>query len=881
MPSGILRSLVCGLVVVASSDAVRAQAPPHLVLILADDMGWGDPACQGADSRIPTPHIDRLAAAGMRFTDAHAAGSVCVPSRYGLLTGRYPARRRTFRPGREAVVRAGTPTVADVLQAGGYHTAMVGKWHLGFDGADQLDHTEPLRGGPLDRGFDSWFGIPASLDIPPYYYVRDRGTVRAPTERIDASATEGWSPIQGAFWREGGIAPGFQHHEVLPRFRDEAVAVIRDHALAHAAEPLFLYLALPAPHTPWLPEARFRGASGAGLYGDFATQVDAAVGEVLDALDAAGLGEDTLVLFTSDNGPVWYPDDVERFGHSSTGPFRGMKGDSWEGGHRVPFVVRWPGRVTAGGSSEQLVGFTDVFATFAEVAGVSVPRDAAEDSISFASTLRGVRDGVRREHLVLKADASVVREGSTKLIRHRGSGGFSRPRSGPDSDPPGQLYDLDREPGETTNRYEQRSEVVARLERVARRVEQPNVVVILADDMGYGDSSVYGGWLETPGLERMAREGMVFTDFHTSGVVCSPTRAGLLTGRYQQRAGLAEVVNADPAVDAHHRGLQPIEVTFAELLGAAGYRTAVFGKWHLGYAPAFNPTRHGFDEFVGFVSGNVDYRSRYDRMGVFDWWVGEEKTADAGYLTDRITDHAVGFLAANAHRPFCLYVAHGAVHTPIQDLDSPAQRGPERAGARDARPRDEIVRGMMQRLDHSVTRILDAVRAEGLAGRTLVLFLSDNGGAVHMRNDPLRGRKGQVWEGGHRVPAIAWWPGTIAKGTRSDALCSSLDVMPTMLGLAGLEPPADRPLDGRSLEPVLRGGEGEPGRRLFWKGTAMREERWKLVEQRGTAQLFDLAEDLGETRDLAAEHPERVAAMRAELEAWRRDVAAGATRQPR
>ncbi|MCK5944862.1 MAG: arylsulfatase, partial [Planctomycetes bacterium] len=378
----------------AQADA-GATRPPNIVFVLADDMGYGDPAFGRSDARIPTPHLDRLAAEGMRFSDAHAAGAVCVPSRYGLLTGRYPCRRRRMQPAQEAVIEASTVTIAQVLGAAGYATAMVGKWHLGFDAAARLDHAN-MRGGPCDRGFETFFGIPMSLDIPPYYYVRGRAAVAAPTDRIAASATEGWSPIQGAFWRAGGIAPGFVHERVLPELGDEAVRVIRGHAAVAEPRPLFLYLALPAPHTPWLPLERFRGTSQAGRYGDFVAQVDATIGRVLTALADAGMADDTLVLFSSDNGPVWYPRDVEKFGHSASGPWRGMKGDAFEGGHRVPFVARWPGRVAAGASCDQTICFTDVLATCAELAGIDVPEGTAEDSVSFAPQLLGREPAVRR-----------------------------------------------------------------------------------------------------------------------------------------------------------------------------------------------------------------------------------------------------------------------------------------------------------------------------------------------------------------------------------------------------------------------------------------------------------------------------------------------------
>ena len=233
----------------------------------------------------------------MRFTDAHAGGTVCHPSRYSLLTGCHPFRTDVSVWRKQALIKPGQATIASVLKSRGYRTAMVGKWHLGFneDGYD-----EPLPGGPVDVGFDSFFGIRASTDIPPYFYIRGDRAVAPPTDHIEANNSAGWSPVQGAFWRAGGIAPGLELKDVLPRFTDEAIAVIHDHA--GAEDPLMLYLAYPSPHTPWLPSKEFEGHSEAGMYGDFVSMVDAMIGLVLTALDAAGMAENTLVVFSSDNG---------------------------------------------------------------------------------------------------------------------------------------------------------------------------------------------------------------------------------------------------------------------------------------------------------------------------------------------------------------------------------------------------------------------------------------------------------------------------------------------------------------------------------------------------------------------------------------------------
>ncbi len=446
-------------------EAVEESKLPHIVIILADDMGYGDASSNNSESRIPTPNIDSLATEGMRFTDAHAPAAWCVPSRFGLLTGQYPVHSRlNWR--QEAVIEPGMETLATMLKRHGYTTAMVGKWHLGFDGGPDYDYSQPLTGGPVDHGFDSYFGIPASLDIPPYYYIRDRAPEAPPTGEVEANYSDGWTRIQGAFWREGGMAPGFEHIEVLPRFEQETVEKIESHANTGGDSPLFLYMALPAPHTPWLPLPEFEGKSEVGMYGDFMLQVDHTVGEVLRALDRTGMADDTIVIFTSDNGPVWYEQDVERFGHSATGPLRGMKADAWEGGHRVPFLIRWPGRVQAGTESEELLCFTDLMATFSAIVAGTESALMDGESLNMLPVFLGEAPtaGIR-EKLVIKEDASVIREGDWKLIRHLGSGGFTQPRrvEPEEGGPRGQLYNLAEDIGEKNNLWEQHPEMVERL----------------------------------------------------------------------------------------------------------------------------------------------------------------------------------------------------------------------------------------------------------------------------------------------------------------------------------------------------------------------------------------------------------------------------------
>ncbi len=269
---------------------------------------------------------------------------------------------------------------------------------------------------------------------------------------------------------------------------------------------------------------------------------------------------------------------------------------------------------------------------------------------------------------------------------------------------------------------------------IAANEQRPNFVIIMADDMGYGDAGCYGSkQLKTPHLDRLAANGMKFTDFHSSGNVCSPTRAGLLTGRYQYRAGIPGVINADPAIAAHHLGLESEETTFAEMLEAVGYRTGIFGKWHLGYSKKYNPTHQGFERFRGFVSGNIDYLSHYDRMETYDWWDGLEQIQEDGYSTHLITKHAIRFIEQHKDEPFCLYVAHEAVHSPWQGPNDPIQRGPNKGKPTRRRAggdqKGRALSEMMTEMDKGVGQVVAKVKQLGLEEKTVLFFFSDNGPA--------------------------------------------------------------------------------------------------------------------------------------------------------
>jgi len=451
-----------------------ADTKPNILIILVDDMGYGDPGCYNPQSKIVTPQIDRLAREGMRFTDAHAPGPLCHPSRYGLMTGRHPFRTDVSKWPTQPLIRKDQATIATVLKSAGYRTAMVGKWHLGFE---ETGYDKVLPGGPADRGFDRFFGFRASTDIPPYFYLEGDHAVTPPTATIadsPAHPERGYSPFQGRFWRGGGISPGLELVDVLPRFTDEAITVIRDHAKSMKEKPLMLYYAPTGPHTPWLPSPEFKGRSGIGTYGDFTMMVDAMIGRVLAVLDETKLSDNTLILFTSDNGPVWYPEDVQRTGHDSAGGLRGMKSSNWEGGHRMPFIVRWPGKVKPGSISTRTICFTDIMATLADVSGVKLAAEAGPDSFSFLPVLLGTQpaDKPVRESLAI---GKSIRSGPWKYIEGREPEFFSRPGSKtiPEpSQPPGQLFHLDDDPRETKNLAVEKPEIVARLQAELKRIRK-------------------------------------------------------------------------------------------------------------------------------------------------------------------------------------------------------------------------------------------------------------------------------------------------------------------------------------------------------------------------------------------------------------------------
>ena len=418
--------------------------------------------------------------------------------------------------------------------------------------------------------------------------------------------------------------------------------------------------------------------------------------------------------------------------------------------------------------------------------------------------------------------------------------------------------------------------------------DQPNFVLIVADDLGYGDLGCYGSTVNrTPYIDALAAGGLLLTDFHSAGPMCSPTRAAMLTGQYQQRFGRL-FGTAISGVRDRERGLPHKAVTIAELLKPYGYATACFGKWHLGYQPPWLPTSQGFDVFRGLGSGDGDYHTHIDRSGNEDWWHNNQIKKVEGYTTELLTQYSVDFIEAHRDGPFCLYVPHLAIHFPWQGPHDPPHREQGTSYHADKwgiipDPGDVSlhVKAMVESLDESVGAIVAALRKWQLDDNTLVIFTSDNGGYLTYGKDfrnissngPLRGEKTQLYEGGHRVPTIFAWRNRIPPGI-IEATAHSVDLLPTIAALAGIDS-AKFTTDGVDLGPTLFRGESLPDRMLFWRAGSQRAVRsgpWKLYLNGAKTELYNLDDDLGEQRNLADQHPQLVERLSAAWNVWEADV---------
>jgi arylsulfatase A-like enzyme len=472
------------------SGPVAAATKPNIVYILADDMGYGDLACQNPKSKIPTPNLDRLAAQGVRFTDAHAPTAVCTPTRYAVLTGRYCWRSRLKKgvlgPWGETLIEAGRLTVAALLRQHGYASACIGKWHLGWtwptkdggrpqSGPDRLsnvDFARAIADGPTTRGFDYYFGTDVP-NYPPYCFVENDRTVGVPS-----------APSTPVFNLPGPMLPKWKWVDIMPELTRRAVKYIED-AAKSPGKPFFLYFPLTAPHFPIVPTPEFQGKSGAGLYGDFVAQVDWTVGQVLEALERTGMAAGTLVVFTSDNGPevarevgVGAYERIQKFGHASMGDLRGVKRDAWEGGHRVPFLARWPGHIKPGTTSSEIVCHADLMATLAALLGIRLPDDAAEDSYNILPALLGekLEKPIREATVHHSCNGKFAIRQSDWVFIDAPTGDdnkepewLKKERGYEPHSHPGELYDLSQDLGERRNLYAEHPEIVQRLKALLEK----------------------------------------------------------------------------------------------------------------------------------------------------------------------------------------------------------------------------------------------------------------------------------------------------------------------------------------------------------------------------------------------------------------------------
>jgi arylsulfatase A len=451
---------------------------PNIIYILADDMGYGDVSCLNENSRIQTRNLDRLAVEGMRFTDAHASSAVCTPSRYSILTGRYNWRsslkQRVLFGYDGPLIEERRTTAASMLRSVGYHSACIGKWHLGWswarNGADvtDVDFTRPIQDGPTTRGgFDYFYGIAGSLDMPPYVYVENDMPTAVPDHSTE-------NKDQKSFWREGPTAPDFEHETVLDNFTQRACDYIESRA--NRETPFFLYLPLTAPHTPIVPSNPFLGKSGTNEYGDFCLHLDDCVGRVMKTLEDAGISDNTILIFASDNGCSPYADfdELARVGHHPSYVFRGYKADIYEGGHRIPYIIRWPNQIQPSQICDETVCLVDLLATCADLLDITLPDCAGEDSVSNLSLWKGqsITHSLREATVHHSVDGSFsIRRGHWKLEFCPGSGGWSDPRPGEETDdmPPMQLYNLNTDISERENVLSEFPDVVKELTELMTR----------------------------------------------------------------------------------------------------------------------------------------------------------------------------------------------------------------------------------------------------------------------------------------------------------------------------------------------------------------------------------------------------------------------------
>lgn len=471
----------------SSSQKINRKQLPNIIFILADDMGYGDIQAYNPESKIPSPNLNRMTKEGISFTDAHSGSAVCTPTRYGLLTGRYCWRTELksgvlWPPDDKPLIDTNRLTIAGLLKQHNYHTACIGKWHLGMewgrDAQGKVNFNNPLKFGPTDVGFDEFFGIAGSLDMIPYVFYHNHEPTQPVTE------TQSRLPFP-KFIRQGPRGEGFDPGKVLDQLTEQAVAYINRRA--PESNPFFLYLPLTAPHKPVWPAERFKDKTDLGPYGDFVNQTDWSVGQVLRALEKNGIADNTLVVFTSDNGSYMYrwplneKDHTQDSGvqgyhppnHQANADWRGTKADIWEAGHRVPFIVRWPGKVKPKTRCDKTICLTDFMATCAEITGFSMPDNVGEDSFSLLPLMQGKNWTVPRASVIHHSSNGIfsLRDGKWKMVFGSGSGGREKPVGKPFEEPYF-LFDLDSDPSETMNVIDKHPEIAERLTEKLKTIMQ-------------------------------------------------------------------------------------------------------------------------------------------------------------------------------------------------------------------------------------------------------------------------------------------------------------------------------------------------------------------------------------------------------------------------
>jgi len=829
---------------------------PNIILILMDDMGYGDLSCFGA-LNYKTPNIDQMANNGIKLTNFLSAQAVCSASRAGILTGCYPNRigiSGALFPNSPVGLNPNEETIAEILKTQGYATGIFGKWHLG-------DKKEFL---PKQHGFDEYVGIPYSNDMWPV------DLTGKPITKIGAYKQD--LPTLAIY---EGDEPKIYLNTLEDQAKITQILTKRSIQFIHKNKetPFFLYLPHSMPHVPINASPAFKGKSEQGLYGDVVMEIDWSVGEILKILKKEHLEENTLIIFTSDNGP-WL-----NYGNhaGSSGGLREGKGTTYEGGQRVPFIAYWKGKIKAGQISNKLAANIDILPTIAHLTNANLPKNKI-DGVNLWPIFSGNSQAEPRKKFLYyyrKNNLEAVRIGNWKLVLpHPGRTyeGFLPANDGlagevNENFPIQQgLYDLRRDPGErydVQKKYPEKLKDLLQLADEARdelgddlkqkkgnenreigHIARPNVIYIYADDLGYGELGVYGQKIiKTPFLDAMAKQGIQFTHHYTSAPVCAPARCMLLTGKHAGHSQIRGNFELGGFSDETEKGQMPLEentFTVGHLMKNAGYTTAAIGKWGLGMAIGTgNPNKQGFDYFYGLLDQKQAHNyypthlwenGKWDTLNNPYVYVHEfqgkknldevnfDKYKGKEYAVDKMMEKAIGFIQQNKHKPFFLYLPLPLPHLSLQVPDEAIQpylnAFPDSTywGQKGYTPNKNpkaTYAGMISYLDQQVGKIIETLKKEKIDNQTIVFFSSDNGatfdvGGVNTEffnsTAGLRGRKQDLYEGGIREPMIVRWPSVIAGGQIKDLPSTQYDILAT---LADLTKQKITQTDGISFLPTL------------------------------------------------------------------------------